>query len=63
MKRFLMSIALVCVLTGAAMAGEMPTCGVPSPAPGEMPTVGSTAPADMPTCGLSLVVMLFDLAF
>ena len=62
MKRFLMTIALVCVLAGFAMAGEMPTCGAPSPAPGDMPTIGSTAPADIPTYGLSLVITLLDLA-
>lgn len=44
MKRFLMAIALACVLSGPALAGEMPAVG-PAPAlAGDMPTVGP-APA------------------
>lgn len=71
MRRFLIAIALTCALSGFAVAGEMPTCGVPSSgsptpissAPGDIPSVNSTAPADIPTCGLSLIVTLIDLAF
>jgi hypothetical protein len=34
MKRFLMTIAFTCVLSGSALAGEMPTCGAPAPESG-----------------------------
>ena len=72
MKRFLVTLTLTCVLSVSAMAGSIPTCGAPAPdvppvpitsEPGEMPTVGSTAPGDIPTCGLSFVVTLLELAF
>lgn len=33
MKRLLAAVALTCVLSVSAMAGDMPTCGVPAPAP------------------------------
>ena len=32
MRRFLMTVALTCVLSGSALAGDMPTCGAPAPA-------------------------------
>ena len=72
MKRILMAVALAFVLSSTALAGDMPAVG-PSPAPGQTdgppsPVVAeqgidSTAPADIPTCGLSVVVTLLDLAF
>jgi hypothetical protein len=40
MKRFMLTVALTCVLSVSALAGEMPTCGAATTAPGEMPTVG-----------------------
>jgi hypothetical protein len=58
MKRLLLAFTLACVLSGTALAGEMPGVGAsvtgevpsvssptvpPPPAPGEMPGVGSTA--------------------
>ena len=33
MKRFALAVALVCVLSGAALAGDMHTTGAPAPAP------------------------------
>lgn len=33
MKRFLMTIALTCILSVSALAGEMPTIGATAPAP------------------------------
>lgn len=72
MRRFLMAIALTCALSGAALAGEMPTCGIAPPAPdetadiavpGEMPTTGYASPGDMPTGGLSIVLTILDLVF
>ena len=44
MKRFLATIALACVLSASASAGEVPTSGVASPQPGEVPTSGVTSP-------------------
>jgi hypothetical protein len=52
MKRFAMAITLSCVLSGSALAGEIPMVGpapapsgqthpLTSPSPGEIPTVGS----------------------
>jgi hypothetical protein len=34
MKRFMLTVALTCVLSVSALAGEMPTMGITSPAPG-----------------------------
>jgi hypothetical protein len=31
MKRFIMAAALACVLSGTALAGNIPTSGAPSP--------------------------------
>jgi hypothetical protein len=59
MKRFMMAIALACVLSGTALAGDMPAVG-PAPAgtasAGEMPGVlpapaGTALPGDMPGVG------------
>jgi hypothetical protein len=49
MKRLLIAIALACVLSGTALAGEMP--GVPGPGSvvGEAPTVPSTSPGETQT--------------
>ena len=33
MKRSLMALALICVLSGSALAGTIDTCGAPAPAP------------------------------
>jgi hypothetical protein len=43
MKRFALAIALACVLSGSALAGDAHTVG--APAPGE--TSGPPAPGDM----------------
>ena len=61
MKRFLGAIALVCVFSVSALAGELPTAGIPSPQPGELPTGGITSPVpsgtaspgDLPTSGFA----------
>ena len=55
MKRLLAALALACVLSGAAVGGEMPGVNTGS-ATGSVPTVGSTsttgdtatAPGEMP---------------
>lgn len=69
MKRFMLAIALTCVLSVSAIAGEMPTMGVvaptadplvAAPAPGEMPTTGaaSTEPEEIQELGLLVTVVL-----
>jgi len=68
MKRFLIAIALSCLLSVSVMAGDVPIVPAPSPAPGPItsePSVVTTAPADIPSVGLSLslVTMLLELAF
>ena len=57
MKRFLMTIALTCVLSASALAGDMPTCGVMSPSPSGT-TASATSPGEMPTVGLSALSAL-----
>lgn len=52
MKRFLGAIALACVLSVSALAGELPTGGAPSPAPNGT-TQTTTAPGDLLTGGVA----------
>ena len=54
MRRLALAIAIACVLSGVARAGEIHTTGgiaapTPSPvtAPGEIPTTGATAPGEI----------------
>ncbi len=71
MKRFVMTVALACALSGTALAGNIPTSGEPSPGnipmtesePGNIPTGGSTSLGEMPTCGLSVLFTILELAF
>jgi hypothetical protein len=54
MKRTLMTIALACVLSSSALAGDIPSGGIPSPPPasqGDIPSGGSTSPGDIPSVG------------
>jgi hypothetical protein len=61
MKRFLSAIALTCVLTVSALAGDLATGGAPSPSPGDLHTggitspapTGATSPGDLPTSGFA----------
>lgn len=71
MKRFALAIALACVISGTALAGEVHTTGAPapgeiptsgSPAPGDIPC-GTPAPGDIPSGGLSVVLTILDLMF
>lgn len=53
MKRVLMAITLACVLSGTALAGEMPGVNQSSvtgnvPTAGSTSTTGTTAPGEMP---------------
>lgn len=51
MKRFLITAALTCVLSGSALAGDIPTVGVMAPPPDEPPA--PTATGDVPSVGLT----------
>ena len=71
MKRFALAIALACVLSGSALAGDIHSTG--APAPGQMdgpPTpitseqsLNATAPGETPIGGLSVLLALLNLAF
>lgn len=70
MKRFALAIALACVLSSSAFAGDGHTVG--TPAPGEIPTTGSPSPGQIPTVdspgeipsgGLSVLLAILNLAF
>jgi hypothetical protein len=71
MRRFLMTIALTCVLSGSALAGEMPTCGLASEEPtmdqpvqpGHVPTSDSTSPGDIHSIDVSILLTVLDLVF
>jgi hypothetical protein len=43
MKRFVMALALACVISGTALAGDVPSTG--APAPGDIPSSGAPSPA------------------
>lgn len=72
MKRLLVAITLACVLSGTALAGEMPgvgasvmggvptagSCTVPPPPPGEMPGTGGSATASETESSLVTSVLL-----
>ena len=49
MKRFLTLVALTCLLSGSALAGDVPTVGAPQPSPQQ--TTMSTSPGDIPSVG------------
>ena len=52
MKRFLMTMALACVLSSSALAGDIPSGGSPSPPPqGMTQATDATSPGEMPTAG------------
>lgn len=72
MKRFAMALVLACALSGTALAGDVPSTGIASPPPvppdetaqfGNIPNTDSTSPGDGPTCGLSILLTILDLAF
>ena len=53
MKRLLVTTALACVLSSSALAGEIPSGGVPAPLPpgGTAPTTDATSPGEIPSGG------------
>jgi hypothetical protein len=54
MKRFLMTLGLVCVLSSLAFAGDVPSGGSPQPPPpqGMTQATDATSPGDIP-CDLA----------
>ena len=64
MKRFVMTMALTCVLSGSALAGDIPSVGFTAPppptptAPGEIPT--SDYAQEMSEAALALVEWVFS---
>lgn len=63
MKRFALAIALACVLSGSALAGDIHT--VDAHAPGDVPSTDAPAPGDMGNGGLAAQALLtiLDLVF
>jgi hypothetical protein len=56
MKRILMIVALACVLSTSAVAGEIPTGGfAPPPPPEGVTETSTTLPGDVPTTGDSTI--------
>jgi hypothetical protein len=53
MKRFVMTVALVCALALTAVAGQVPTGGAPEQPPpaGITQSTGTTSPGEVPTGG------------
>lgn len=69
MKRLALAIALACVLSGAARAGEIHPTGAVAPPPpppstvtaaGEIPTTGDPAPEDSSTL-LTIILTLISI--
>jgi hypothetical protein len=67
MKKLLMAVALVCVLSGTALAGDMPgvnSITTQSPGTGlagDMPACGVTAPAPSGTESSAVVTVLLTI--
>ncbi len=51
MKRFLITLALTCVLSASAFAGDIPSVGMTAPQPDAPPA--PTAPGEIPTSGFT----------
>ncbi|HEY6230937.1 MAG TPA: hypothetical protein VIW64_06730 [Pyrinomonadaceae bacterium] len=72
MNRFALAIALSCVLTVTALAGEIHSTGAPEPGeihttgssdPGDIPSTNNASPGDIPGVDLSIVLTITDLLF
>lgn len=65
MKRFVMTMALTCLLSVSAFGGQIPTVGdaPPPPAPGQIPTVGSNSPTpgDVPSVDATIILIIVSL--
>lgn len=62
MKRFALAIALACVLSGSAFAGDSHTTGAPEPVPGDSHTTGAPAPTTQ-SSSVAATVILAILSF
>ena len=67
MRHSALALVLACVLSGTAMAGEIPTTGSPAPqssgsvvTTGEIPTTGATAPQASSTV-LTIILTLIGI--
>jgi len=67
MRRMALAIALACVLSGVARAGEIHSTGVVAPQPsgtvtttGEMPTTGATVPQPSSTV-LTIILTIISI--
>ncbi|MDQ2976213.1 MAG: hypothetical protein M3R69_12505 [Acidobacteriota bacterium] len=58
MKRFLIAIALACVLSAPIMAGEIPSGGFTSPPPAGNTHPTSTSPGEIPSVGAAQPVSI-----
>ena len=61
MKRIALAVALACVLSGSALAGDSSTAGAPAPAPGDIHSTGAPSPAQ--SSGVAATVILAILSF
>ena len=57
MKRFLSAVALSCVLSVSAQAGEVHSTGAPEPTPGDIHDVGTPAPATQTSDVMTTVIL------
>ena len=69
MRRLALAIALACILSGAAYAGEVPSTGVVAPPPppstitaaGEIPINGATEPQEELGTVLAFILMFISI--
>ena len=62
MKRFVISLALTCVFSFSAMAGEMPTCGIMTDEP-TTETEGNVPSTDLENPLVEMVLTLIGIAY
>jgi len=65
MRHLAIAVLLACMLSGTALAGEIPSTGVVAPPPprtltisGEIPTTGETAPEESDTLITIILTLL-----
>jgi hypothetical protein len=64
MKRILMTVALICVLSATALAGDIPMGGfAPPPPPAPTETTSATSPGDIPTGGFAAMTLGYEVRF
>jgi hypothetical protein len=57
MKRFVLAIALACVLSGSVLAGDSHTTGAPEPVPGDVHSTGAPAPTTQSSSVAATVIL------